>query len=149
MAERVDIKTITVPAGTTIAAPQSTVLGFREGDVERVEIRIPPGPSGLMGVALARSGRKMLPKNASEWLITDNEPVIWPLEGYGTSASWSVLAYNLDIFTHTFQVRMLFKELHGGAPARVEPIDFTPPIESTEDEADFPEYVEDLPEVTA
>lgn len=111
MAERVEIKTVTVPAATAIAAPQVTALKWRQGYPERVEIRIPPGPSGLVGVALAHSGTRVIPHDETEWLVTDDEPVIWPLTGYPSNPSWTVLAYNLDIYAHEFQVRMLFNEI--------------------------------------
>lgn len=115
MAQRIEIKTVTVPAGTPIAAPAVTSLPWRQGYPVQVELRIPPGPSGLVGVALAHSGTKIIPHDEDEWLITDNEPVIWPLTGYPTNAVWTVLSYNLDVYAHDFQVRMLFDEL--GSPA--------------------------------
>lgn len=124
MAQRIEIKTITVPAGTAIAAPQTTTLTFREGHVIQVELRIPPGPSGLMGVQFAHSGQPVIPHDAAEWLITDDEAVIWPLEGYPTPSKWTVRAYNTDVYDHTFQVRMLFNEIGG----QVLPSAAAPPI---------------------
>jgi hypothetical protein len=148
VANRIEIKTITVPAATLEAAPQTTALTWREGFAERVEIRIPPGPSGLVGVALSRSGRQVIPHDETEWLITDAEAVVWPLEEYGTSAKWSVQAYNLDIYDHIFQVRMLFRELRSPAPEPPPPVEIVPPNPSDESEQDFPEYTLDLEEVT-
>lgn len=116
MAQRIEIKTVTVAAGTAIATPQKTDLGFRQGYPLQVELQIPPGPSGLVGVALAHSGTKIIPHDESEWLITDSEPVKWPLTDYPTNANWQVWAYNTDQYSHTIQVRMLFNEL---GPARL------------------------------
>lgn len=111
MAQRIEIKTITVPAGTAIASPQVTALTFSEGEIVQVELRIPPGPAGTVGIQLAHSGQPVIPHNASEFLITDDESVIWPLEGYPTAPAYTVRAYNTDVYDHTFQVRMLFNEL--------------------------------------
>lgn len=111
MAQRIEIKTVTVAAATQKNAPLITALNWRQGYPVQVEIRIPPGPSGLVGVALAHSGTQVIPHDESEWLITDNEPVIWPLTEYPTNANWTVRAYNLDVYSHTFQVRMLLNEI--------------------------------------
>lgn len=148
MAERVNIKTVTVPAGTPASNPLFQALDFRQGHAEQVEIRIPPGPSGLVGVALLRSGRRELPRDTDEWLITDAEPVIWPLQGYGTSESWAVIAYNTDIYEHTFQIRMLFNEIRATSPKTPEPVEVVPLSESTEEEQDFPEFLSEPEAVT-
>jgi hypothetical protein len=136
MAERVEIKTITVSAGTTPAAFQTDLLTWREGYPVQVEIRIPPGPSGLLGVALAHSGRKIIPRDQNEWLITDAEPVIWPMSSYPYNAKWSVLSYNQDLYPHTFQVRMLFNELHSGRAEPAPDLDIEPPNEPAESAED-------------
>jgi len=141
MAERIEIITVTVPAATPIATPQSTLIPWREGNPERVEFRIPPGPSGLVGVALAHSGRKVIPKNAAEWLITDNEHVIWPLEEYPSNAKWTILAYNLDIYDHVFQVRMLLREIRRPIPQEPDPVDVEPPNEPAHDAEVIPDDV--------
>lgn len=111
MAERIEIKSITTPVGTAISAPLKTALNFRQGAPVQVEISVPPGPSGLMGIALAHSGTKIIPHDESEWLITDDEKVIWPLTEYPTNSNWEVWTYNTDIYAHKIQVRMLFNEL--------------------------------------
>lgn len=112
MAERIEIKTVAIPAGTAVAAPQKTDLVWRQGVPLRVELRIPPGPAGLVGVALAHSSTKIIPHDETEWLITDNEPVKWPLSGYPTNTGWQLWAYNLDVYDHVVQVRMLMDELN-------------------------------------
>lgn len=126
MAQRVEIKTVTVAAGVAVATPQSDALNWRQGYPERVEIRIPPGPSGLVGVRLLHSGTLVIPRSNDEWLITDNEPVIWPLEGYAYNPNWTVQSYNLDVYPHTFQVRMLLNELGAQPGASFTPLVIAP-----------------------
>jgi hypothetical protein len=111
MAERIEIKSVTTPAGTTVAAPQTTLLNWRQGYPVRVEIRFPPGPSGLVGFQLLHSGEVVVPHDPTEWLITDDEPVVWPLDEFPYNAKYSVRTYNLDVYPHTIQVRMLFNEV--------------------------------------
>ena len=111
MAERIEIKSVLTPAGTTVAAPLTTALNWRQGYPIRMEIRIPPGPSGLVGIQLMHSGEVIVPKDRTEWLITDDEPVIWPLDGFPYNAKYAVRTYNLDVYPHTVQVRMLFNEV--------------------------------------
>lgn len=123
MAQRIEIKTIITPKATLIAAPLLTPLTWRQGYPVQVEIRIPPGPSGLVGVALAHSGTQVIPHDEGEWLITDNEPVIWPLTDFPTNATWTVKTYNLDVYDHTIQVRMLLNEIGSiSLPAAVAPV---------------------------
>lgn len=128
MAERIEIKSITTVAGTTVAAPLVTTLNWRQGYPERIEFRVPPGPSGLVGIQVAHSGEVIIPKDPTEWLITDDEPVIWPMVGYPYNAKWTIRTYNLDVFSHTIQVRMLFNEVGTSRLNPLTPIDFTPPM---------------------
>lgn len=111
MAERIEVKTINTPAGTTTVAPLVTSLNWRQGYPTQIELRIPPGPSGLVGVALFHSGKQVIPYDSSEWVITDNEAVIWPLTNFPYNAKYTVATYNLDVYTHAIQVRMLFNEV--------------------------------------
>ena len=130
MAERIEIKTITTPAGTTTSSPLVTSLTWREGYPIRVELRIPPGPSGLMGVQLAHSGQVIIPHDPTEWLVTDNEPVIWPLDNYPYNAKWTVRTYNTDIYEHSLQIRMLLMEIGTQRIQRLEAPPFLSPWQS-------------------
>lgn len=126
MAERIEIKSITTPAGTALLSPLITALDWRQGYPERVEIRVPPGPSGLVGIQFAHSGQVIIPHDDSEWLTTDNEPVIWPLDNYPYNATWTVRTYNLDVYDHTIQVRMLVNEVGSQVVQRLQPATINP-----------------------
>lgn len=128
MAERIEIKTITTPVGTALASPLITALNWRQGYPERVEIRVPPGPSGLVGIQLAHSGQVVIPHDPSEWLTTDDEAVIWPLDAYPYNPVWTVRTYNLDVYPHTIQVRMLINEVGSQAIQRLQAIPIESPI---------------------
>jgi hypothetical protein len=128
MAERIEIKSVLTPAGTTVAAPLTTALNWRQGYPIRVEFRFPPGPSGLVGIQLLHSGEVVVPHDRTEWLITDDEPVIWPLDGFPYNAKYAVRSYNLDVYEHTVQVRMLFNEVAAQQIVPMTPIPITVPL---------------------
>lgn len=111
MADRIETPAITVPAGTLDTAPQTTALTLRDAVLERIEVRIPPGPSGLVGFAFLHSGQQVIPFVVGQWIIADNESLDWPVENYPTGNKWSVRAYNTDVYDHTLYLRLHFREL--------------------------------------
>lgn len=115
MAQRIEAKAVTVPAGTAIAAPQVTALPFADGVVTRVEVRIPPGPSGLAGFQIWNSGQRVIPYRDDTWIVSDDDALDWPLTGYPTGGAWQFAGYNTDLYPHTFYLRFHLDEI--GAPA--------------------------------
>lgn len=136
MAQRIEIVDVTIPAGTLSSAPQTTNLTWREGYPEFVEIRFPPGPSGLVGIQVLHSGRRVIPKQGNTFLVTDDEVVKWPLEGYPYNAVYTVRAYNEGVFAHTIQFRWGMNEITGQeltrAPSTLPPLPVTSPGELLE-----------------
>lgn len=117
MADRIEVRNVTIPAGTLSTAPQVTSLTWRQGYPVRVELRFPPGPSGLVGVKLRHSGVEVIPKSGSAFLIADNEIVGWDIESDLYQPNWQFVAYNEGVYDHTIQIRMLLNEL--GRPSLV------------------------------
>lgn len=111
MAQRIEILSITIPVGTLRTAPQNTNITFRQGFLDRIEIRIPPGPSGLVGVRIVHSGRVVIPYGRNDFLITDDEIVSWSLESYPTGEAWAIEGFNEGVYPHTIQFRLLYNEL--------------------------------------
>lgn len=85
--------------------------------VKSVEILFPPGPSGLVGVALATAGQIVIPYNVGSWIIGDGETVNWSLDGYIQSGAWSLRGYNLGTYAHTVYIRFLL-DLPGAGQAQ-------------------------------
>lgn len=110
MASRIEVFSVTVPGGTSIATPQTTALTFPLGVVQRLEILIPPGPSGLVGFRIQHSGRTIIPYDTSKWLVADNESIKWDLENYPVGSAWAMQAYNTDVYDHTLYLRFLVVE---------------------------------------
>jgi hypothetical protein len=111
MASRVEIFDVTVPALTPVSAPFVATMTFDIGEVERVEIIVPPGPSGLVGFGILHSGESVLPREPARFVKADAEVISWPLNDAPTAGRWGVRAYNLDIFPHTLYFRWLVHEI--------------------------------------
>jgi len=111
MADRIEVSEIVVPAGTTIAAPQTTAVSFVDGVVERLEVVVPPGPSGLVGFRVLHSGQVVIPFSGNTWIVTDDEKLDWPLSNFPTGGKWSIRIYNTDIYSHTLFFRWHIEEI--------------------------------------
>lgn len=91
---------VTVPAGTTAAAPLVSALTMPPRIVRGIRIRIPPGPRGVLGLRLTSSGELVVPVNAGAWLVADDEVLDWPFDQAITSGAWQLTAYNVGNFDH-------------------------------------------------
>lgn len=127
MSARLEVATVTVSAGTAIAAPQSTTLTLRDAIMERIEVRVPPGPSGLVGFALVHSGQQVIPFTDGQWIVTDDESIDWTVENYPTGDKWAVKAYNLDVYPHTLYFRFHLRELGTSTPQVQQAVAITAP----------------------
>lgn len=96
--------TVTVPAGTAIAAGFTSPLVMPARVVTEIHIRVPPGPRGEVGFAIGSGGLPIVPYGAGSWIVTDNEDLIYPLDDAITSGAWQLLAYNTGSFDHTVRI---------------------------------------------
>lgn len=110
MATRVHVFTVSTPAGTAEASPQTTALDFPEGRVEAIEVLVPPGPSGLAGWAIEHSQQRILPYESDQFVVADGEVIKWPLERFPTGRDWSVVTFNTDVYDHEIHIRMLVSD---------------------------------------
>lgn len=122
MAERVELFAPTVTAGTAIATPATSTLSMAEGVLRRLEVTVPPGPSGLVGFRLLHSGQVVIPYRGNGWIITDDERIQWDLDGYPTGDKWALQAYNTGIYDHTLYLRFLVDEVPAPLPGLMTPI---------------------------
>lgn len=110
MATRVEMTDVTIPAGTAKATPVIIPVNFDDGRVDRIEMRWPPGPSGLVGLQVRHSKQVIIPYAVNTFLVSDNEIIAWPLEGYPEANMWDVVGYNIDAYDHTIQFRWLITD---------------------------------------
>lgn len=127
MANRIEPFEVTVSTGTTKTAFQRTNLPMQQGRVDLIQIRVPPGPSGLVGFRIAHSGQSVIPYTGERWFTTDNDKLDWVTEDYPQGNAWQLWAYNLDVYSHIINVWMHVTDLGQQQVVIVNPI----PIEPT------------------
>jgi len=121
MAAEIHQFTVTIPALTAMSSPVTIDLALDYFDIESVDLEVPPGPAGLMGFYLARSGQQWIPYEAGEFIVWDDRFDSWTLEDQPTSAGWEVVGYNTDVFDHVVVVRF-HVNIIGAAPAPPPPV---------------------------
>lgn len=116
MADRIELFTLTVPAGTPVAAPVNLDTPFADGNVVQVNITVPDGPSGFMGFCIVHKGSPLIPIQRGRFVVANDRVVEWPLAGMPTGTGWQIQAYNTDIYPHNLYVEYLIDELAAPAP---------------------------------
>lgn len=107
MAVEVRKFTVTTPAGTLRTAPLVTALTFPVRKVTELRARVPSGPAGALGFQFWVKGGIAVPYDPSQWIITDNETLSFPLDNFPTSGTWSMVSYNTGSYPHTVYVDFL------------------------------------------
>ena len=105
MAAEVHQFTATILAGATALSPTVVDLALEGYEIESVDLEVPPGPAGLMGFYLARSGQQWIPYESDEWIVWDDRFKNWTLIDQPTGGGWQVIGYNLDDYDHDVVVR--------------------------------------------
>ena len=101
MAQRVIPLTCVIPANTPVGAPVHFPLQFPSADVERIDVRIPPGPSGTVGFAIWYGGGNFIPDTNGTWIIANDQYIQWPLDDAPNGGNWDIVCYNVDVLPHT------------------------------------------------
>jgi len=107
MATEVYAFQVTIPVGTPIATPLRQAITIPVRKVDVLEVKIPPGPSGVMGFAITMRGINVMPLVAGTWIVTDNEEIRWPIDELPTSGDWQLSGYNTGDWPHTVFLRWL------------------------------------------
>jgi len=85
---------ITTPENTAETAPLRTTVKLARGIIHQVDIDFPPGPAGLLRVAIELGAHRLWPSTGNAWFRGDDRlisfpewfPLLWP-------------PYTLDIVT--------------------------------------------------
>lgn len=101
---RIQSYTVTVPANTLASAPQSTRIQFSPGTITRIDIKVPPGPSGNLAINVNSGGNNYIPVNSGSFLFPDDDYLVFPLSAAPNSGNWTIVAYNTDVWDHSFYV---------------------------------------------
>jgi len=70
-------QTITIPANTAAGAPVTQDIALAKGFVRQVEIIIPPGCAGLVGVSIFDVAAQLYPGTAATWFTGDNADIVF------------------------------------------------------------------------
>ena len=117
---------VSIPAGTAKASPQTTALAMPAGRVvERLDWRVPPGPRGTVGWALAAAGTVFIPRGSGGYIVTDSESDSWVLEDQLEAAAWTVLAYNTGSYQHTLYFTFHLALAGSGLTGASQPLDLS------------------------
>lgn len=95
---------VTIPAGTTQAAPLVTATAFEPNEVEHIEWLFPHGCNGLAGIRIGARGVPVLPSGAANWFTRSGDSQGITPAGMHVTGDWSVIGYNLGTFPHTIHV---------------------------------------------
>lgn len=126
MATEVRSFAVLVPAGTLEAAPITAELAMPSRIVTGVRVRVPPGPNGALGFALAMAGEHVVPWGNAAWIVADDEVMDWPLTHAPTSGAWQLIAYNTGYLDHTVYLQFALEPVSsGGGLALVQPLNVT------------------------
>ena len=139
MASRVELFTVTTPAGTAITAPIVTDTFFNVGEVEQIEVLVPPGNAGLSGFQIRHSGAGVFPREDAKWIIASGESIRWATHDAPTAGRWQIRSYNTDVNDHSVYLRYLVREVGSVPLPMIDPM----PI----DQPDQPAPVDEGPSV--
>jgi hypothetical protein len=99
---------VTTPPATTVANPLVTSLNLGDVRLDRIFWRIPPGPSGLCGIAIIQTGTNLWPWGpVGTYLVGDDEYDDVPI-GTEISNGITIQTYNTDIYSHTWYLKFLY-----------------------------------------
>lgn len=112
---------VTTPVNVTPDAPQVTTIALPVMAVTAIQVRIPPGPAGLVGVRILASSVVVIPYQSADWIIGDDESLTWTLDDQPVSGAWSVETYNSGSLPHTVYVRFLLGVAPTGASLPLPP----------------------------
>jgi hypothetical protein len=101
--------TETVAANTPVIGALQFKMPVTGGLIYKVEIYLPPGSCGLMGLIICDGGYQIWPSERKEWFFGDDSLIAFDDRYYVNSPNkiLDVFAYNLDdTYAHIFQVRI-------------------------------------------
>src|SRR5260370_16603835 len=77
----------TIPAGTSQLSPVTVGCDFPQASVVAIRWRVPPGPSGTMGVQVTSDGAPVIPQQLGAYIFANDEAHKWDTAGYPDSGA--------------------------------------------------------------
>lgn len=116
---------LTVPAGTIAAAPAILDMPIPSGAVDRVLVRVPPGPHAAVGYQIWYGGGQFVPEAIGGWLVVDDAVVELDPPADMSAGSWQLQAYNSGTYDHTLRVELY---VAAASSAAVAPLTLVTPL---------------------
>lgn len=95
---------ITIPAGTVKSAGFNSAMGMPTRVVDKIDVRVPPGPRGEMGFGIGASNTIVLPQGGATYFVMDDQYREFVLDNAITSGAWVFFGYNTGSYDHTVYV---------------------------------------------
>jgi len=100
-----------VPPGTAKAVPLLTAWNLGKVVVDQISVRVPPGHSGLTGLAVHYAGVPIVPTDQpGVFFVGDDQEWVWTI-GWEISGPFTLVTYNTDIYTHTFYLAAQVRDI--------------------------------------
>lgn len=102
---------VTVPAGTLIAAPQTSTLLIQHGIAKGMQLQIPSGHVGLTGFSLTLAGTPIVPWGPpGNYVVAEDDIIDFDI-GIEVDVQLRAVCYNIDIYDHSFYFRVALQPL--------------------------------------
>jgi hypothetical protein len=124
MATEIRQFTVTVTPANPYSNPLTVDLPLGLRNVNTIEIKVPSGPQGTVGFHLNISGTQVIPYEAGNYIIADNDLLSWDLKDLPQTGAWSVTLYDDGTYDHTLYFRFLLSPIIQ-KENDIEPIDFS------------------------
>jgi len=106
--------TLTIPAGTSQAAPAESILVLNLGIITRVRILAPSGTAGKVGFQIWHKERPIYPRNREGYFTGDGNPIVLDSEYILNEKPYSVRFVGWSpqaSYDHTIYVEISMRDL--------------------------------------
>jgi len=109
--DRLYYLTVPTPAGTPASSPISTNWPLEDNELAYVDVRVPPGPSGLLYFRILYAQQQIVPWGNNSYFNPDDEIIHWQSDAAMTVTGLVIQTYNLGSYQHTIYLRALIKTM--------------------------------------
>lgn len=108
---------LTVPAATPENAPHGEDVSLGRVELVAVHVTVPRGHAGLTGLAVTYAGTRIVPwDDPGEWVVADGAEFTFDI-GIEVGGPVRLSGFNLDVYDHTFHLRLQVADLFRGVEA--------------------------------
>jgi hypothetical protein len=106
--QRYTVEEVFTPAGVPSDTPQFVDLELGWCVLNRIDLRIPPGPSGLAGTSIYQTGTQLWPwGDLGTWIVGDDEQYDIDINTEIDNGI-TIATYNIDVYSHTMYYKFLY-----------------------------------------